>query len=220
MIAQFNAKDLYLGPDFLYSTRMAGGNLIRTALHLDLEEKILNGGVILAIVCMFFPWIGGEWLGGKTVTYSGLGFFTSFLGVTVLLLHLYLLLITLIPLTGGPQLVRKRNKDMIRLVVSALAVILTIGIWSVLTKFTFEFSRLEIHFGLYGTLIGGLIATLYSFLELQEQKRTEVHNLFHHHEESQDTLEPTAVSLQNEHHQPPPPPPSEPEEPQMPIDRY
>lgn len=148
-------------------------------MHLSLEEKILNLGSAVALVCIFFPWVGGEWLGGKHITYSGLGFFTSFIGLTVLLLHLYLILITVIPLTGGPAIVKRHNKDVVRLFVSLLASVLTVAAWSVLTKFTFEF-RLQIAFGLYGTLIGSLVSALYSFLLFQEKRRGEAQE-FHHH---------------------------------------
>lgn len=149
-------------------------------MHLDLEEKILNAGSICAFVCVFFPWVGGEWLGGKVVTYTGLGFFTSFIGVAILLLHLYIILVTLIPLTGGPSLIQKSNKNAVRLLVALLASLLTIAVWSVLTKFTFEFSRLQIHFGLYGTLVGSLVATLYGFLQYQDSKKGIVQDLFSH----------------------------------------
>ena len=154
--------------------------VLRRLSRLSLEEKILNAGSFVAFVCIFFPWMGGEWLGGKTITYSGLQFFTSFIGVTILLLHFALLLITFIPLTGGPNLISRGNKHLVRLLIALLASILTAAVWSVLTKFTFEFSRLQIHFGLYGTLIGSFISTLYSFLLYQDGKNTAVKDLFTH----------------------------------------
>jgi FtsH-binding integral membrane protein len=166
-------------------------------MTLDLEEKILNGASLCAFVCVFFPWVGGEWLGGKVITYSGLGFFTSFIGVTVLLLHLYILLITIIPLTSGPTIVKRKNRDLVRLLVALFATVLTVAIWSVLTKFTFEFSRLQIHFGLYGTLIGSVVCTLYAFLRYQETTRSNVREIFDH-------PEPRASSPK-----PPPSPPPE-----------
>lgn len=148
-------------------------HIVQNAVRLPLEEKILNTGAIIAIVCVFFPWVAGEWLGGKHVTYSGLGFFTSFIGLGILLLHVYVLLITLIPLTGGPAIVKRRNKHGVRLFATILASVLTIAAWSVLTKFTFEF-RLQISFGLYGTLIGSLISALYAFLLFQDHRKNTV----------------------------------------------
>lgn len=159
---------------------MSSRNILGRIVALEVEEKILNGAALFAFISVFFPWVGGEWLGGKTVTFNGLGFFTSFIGLTVLLLHTCILLVTIIPITGGPALVKAKYKNVARLLAAALSTLLTIAIWSVLTKFTFEFSRLEIYFGLYGTLVGSLVVSLYSFLRMQDERRTEVKNLFSH----------------------------------------
>jgi hypothetical protein len=162
---------------------MPSRNIVGRILALELEEKILNGAALLAFICVFLPWVGGEWLGGKTVTFNGLGFFTSFIGLTILLIMTFILLITVIPMTGGPTLVKRKHKDFVRLLSSLLATILTIAIWSVLTKFTFEFSRLQIHMGLYGTLIGSIVCSLYSFLKIQDSRKSEVKDIFGHEEE-------------------------------------
>lgn len=168
---------------------MPSRNIARRILALELEEKILNGAALAAFVCIFMPWVGGEWLGGKTVTFNGLGFFTSFIGLFILLLLTFIILITLIPITGGPMLVKAKHKDSARLLAAVIATLLTVAIWSVLTKFTFEFSRLQIHFGLYGTLIGSLITSLYSFIKIQEGKKIEVNKLFSHEDEVQQTIQ-------------------------------
>lgn len=170
-------------------------NIVQKVLRLSLEEKILNTGSLLAVVCIFFPWVSGEWLGGKHVTYSGLGFFTSFIGLAILLLHLYLILITLIPLTGGPSIIKKRNRDGVRLFTALLASLLTVAAWSVLTKFTFEF-RLQISFGLYGTLIGSLVSALYAFLLFQDHRKANVEQFFHKEESPQN------VHVPPPHHEP------------------
>ena len=176
----------------------------RKLMALDLEEKILNIGAAISFVCIFFPWVSGEWLGGKNVTYSGLGFFTSFIGLTILLLHTYVLLMTIVPITGGPTIIKRQNKHGVRLFATMLASLLTVAAWSVLTKFTFEF-RLQISFGLYGTLIGSLIATLYAFLLFQEHRRGIVKDFFHHGEHTRDQAEIDS----------PPPPADEPEDHRM-----
>ena len=189
-------------------------NFFRKLSRLSLEEKILNSASLLALIGVFSPWIAGEWLGGETVSFTGLGFYTSFMGITVLFLHLFLLLITIIPLTGGPSLVRKQHKEIIRLFVSVQAAVLVIAGLSVLTKFTLEFSRMEIRFGVYLSLVGSLIAALYAFLIKKEEEKNEVYDLFHHHEdngsrqrlrsqaEADETLRQTSIA----------PPASEPEE--------
>lgn len=189
---------------------------IRKISDLELEEQILNLGALVALIGVFFPWVGGEWLGGETVAYPGFRFYTSFLGITVFFLELFVILITLIPLTGGPVLIRKRNKDIVRLLATAQATILILASLSVLTKTTLEFARMELRFGIYISLIGSLVALLYSFLRFQEQRRKDVQNLFHHPEEA------TTMQSQSQQPQssvqtsipsnPPPPEPTEPEE--------
>lgn len=172
---------------------------IRKFMALDLEEKILNGASLGAFICVFFPWVGGEWLGGKMITHSGLGFFTSFIGLAVLIIHLYVILITLIPLTGRSAIVKRENRDLVRLLATLLASILTIAIWSVLTKFTVEFLRLQIYFGLYGTMAGSFIALLYSFLLHQESRRSVVKDLFHQKDNSYRSPEPPPSPEPEEH---------------------
>ena len=129
--------------------------------------------------------------------YSGLGFFTSFIGIAILMLHLFILLVTVVPLAGGPDIVSKLRRNALRLLACILASVLTIAVWSVLTKFTFEFSRVEIHFGLYVTMIGSFVATLYGFLLFQEE-RGSIHGLVH--------------DSGAKEHSAPPPPSEEPEE--------
>lgn len=158
---------------------MAVENFLQKALHLELEEKFLNGAAFIALLSIFFPWVGGEWL-GRPVTYSGVGFFISFIGILIVLLDAALLLATFLPLYGGPRLFRDERTDTVRLLLASQAVVLTVAAWSVLTEFTLEFSRLELHFGLYVTLIANLVATLYAFLRFQQQKRHTEQSLFRH----------------------------------------
>lgn len=180
-------------------------------LHaLDLEERILNAAVLFALVSIFFPWLSGEWLGGDPVLYSGFHFFTSFIGIIVFLLHVTLLSITLVPALGGPVFIKRRYREIVRLYLASQTTILVLAALSVLTKVTYE-SRVEIRFGIYFTLVGSLVATLYSFLKWQEQRKQEVQELFHHPEDHQPLGERSESSLPLPP-PPPPPPPLEPEE--------
>ncbi len=160
--------------------------------ELELEEKILNGASLVALICVFFPWVGGEWLGGKTITYNGFGFFTSFMGLAIFVFHLTILSVTIVPLLGGPEIIKRGRKDLFRFVTAVIASILTICVWSVLTKFTFEFSRLDIHFGLYITLVGSLVATLYTFLNLQDKGKPRMQGPSHDHSDP-----PTAPEIED-----------------------
>jgi hypothetical protein len=187
-------------------------SLIRKISSLELEEQILNAGALIALIGVFFPWVGGEWLGGEAVTYAGFSFYTGFMGIAVFLLELFVLLITVIPLTGGPVLVRKGSKDTVRFLVTAQATILILASLSVLTKTTLEFARMELRFGIYISLIGSLVALLYSFLRYQEKKRKEVHNLFHHSDENSPPMQRVhseETSIQQELSISPAPPPPE-----------
>jgi len=78
---------------------------------------------------------------------------------------------------------------------------------SVLAKVTFEFSRMEIRFGIFVAFIGSVIVLFYGLLRVQEQRRSQVRELFHHPEDSSATSSrPDQLS-----HPRPPPPPSAPQ---------
>jgi hypothetical protein len=178
-----------------------------------MEERILNGGVVAAIVGIFMPWMSGEWLGGAVVTYSGLQFYTALVGIAILFLHVFLLLIVVVPMTGRGPLIRKRSVEFVRFFVASQALVLTLAALSVLTKVTFEFSRVEVRFGIYVTLIGSVIAALYSFLRVQEQRRQDVHELFRHPEDVRVAPERSETRMSP----PPPPPPPAPQPEDHPV---
>lgn len=152
---------------------------LKTLLHLPLEEKIYNGAVIVGCTSVFFPWISGQWLGGSEVQYSGFGFYTGLIGTAIFLIQIAALLITIIPLTGGPILVPKQRKQIVRIVLSSVAAVLTLCALSVLLNVTLEFSRMELRFGILLNLIANGVALLYAGLGLQEENRREVQELFH-----------------------------------------
>lgn len=176
---------------------------------LDLEEKILNAMSLLVLIGVFFPWLSGEWLGGNTINYSGFGFLTSFIGIIIFLIHLFVLLVTVVPLLGGPVLLRRRYKEVVRMYLTSVASILIVACLSVLIKVTFEFSRMEVRYGILLSLIASLVATLYAFLRFQEQRKSEVQELFHHPEDRSSPVERNEVSNPLPPPPPPPPPPVE-----------
>lgn len=182
--------------------------ILQSIKALDLEEKILNGFVCIAIFGTFMPWMTGEWLGTEEVSsYSGFGFFTSFLGLCVFLLLVATIVITIVPALGGPVIVRKRHRDVVRLILCSQAAVLVLAALSVLTRITFEFSRMEIRFGIYITIIGSLVAALYAFLRFQEHRRDQAQGFFRHPEDSAAPPEKKEASTPP----PPPPPPAAPE---------
>ncbi len=179
-------------------------SLIRKISGLELEEQILNGGALVTVIGIFLPWMGGEWLGGESVTYSGIGFYTSFIGLSALLLQLVVLAITAGPLLGDIVIIRKRHRESVRLCLTTLSSVMIFSALSVLAKVTFEFSRMEIRFGIYVSIVGSLVATLYAFLRYQEQRRGLVQELFHHPEDH------PAPEIRSEIAAAPPPPPPPP----------
>ncbi len=113
-------------------------SFLRSIQSLDLEERILNLGLLAGIAGIWMPWFSGEWLGDEARTFTGLGFYTSMLGIVVLLIHLFCVSLTLLPLAGGPQILKRRYKEPVRFVATVLACVLSLAALSVLTNLTFE----------------------------------------------------------------------------------
>lgn len=176
--------------------------IFRSLLSLELEEKIINITALAGLASVFLPWLSGEWLGGDSVMYTGFHFYTSFIGIVVFLLYALLLSVTLVPLLGGPQIVKKNNREFFRLCIAVQALVLTIAALSVLMKVTTEFSRISIRFGIGVTFIAGFIAVFYCFLKWQEYRKSLVLEHFHHPEDR-----PAQAFERQESHLPPPPPP-------------
>ena len=77
--------------------------MIRTLSALELEERLLNAGALISMLSVFLPWIGGDWSGGDRVWYSGFGFYTSFLGLSIFLPAFLPTSADAGPLLGGPR---------------------------------------------------------------------------------------------------------------------
>ena len=151
---------------------------LRGLRHLEIEEKILNAGALLTVLGVFMPWFGGEWFGEPEV-WTGFGFYTSFVGLMIFLAHVFVLSLTVLPLLGY-ALVRASLRDFLRFIIGAECVLLLVVVLSILTNISFDFSQVEVRFGVYLTLVGSIIVTLYAFLRMQQQRKREVHELFHH----------------------------------------
>lgn len=167
---------------------MPRSSFVRSLAYLEIEEKILNAGALIALGGVFFPWFGGSWFGESTV-WSGFGFYTSFIGLLIFVSHVFILSLTVLPLLGY-QVIRKSIKDMIRLTVSLECVLLTIVAWSVLTNISFDHAQMEVRFGMYITLVGSIVTSLYAFLRVQQQRKRQVQDLFHQREESSSSFVP------------------------------
>lgn len=194
--------------------RVFQSTLLRGIKYLEIEEKILNLGSIVAIVGVFMPWFGGVWF-GETQVWTGFGFYTSFVGLMIFLAHLFTLSLTLLPLLGY-QFVRPSLKHILRCIIGLESVLLVIVVLSVLTNISFDFSQVGIRFGVYLTLVGSIVVALYAFLRMQQQRKRTVEELFRHLEEPQaepQRMPPPAPRVPRADRESPsavPPPPSAP----------
>ncbi len=157
---------------------------LRIFRAMELEEKILHTGVILCILGLFFPWLGGQWY-GNAEQWTSFGFYTGLIGHTVLLLELFIVAITLSPILGGPIIIRKASRNLVRFFLSCVVSILLLESFTILFRLTSQVSGAEIRFGIYVSIVGSLLATLYAFLKYDEQRNSEVKQLFHHPDEQQ-----------------------------------
>lgn len=194
---------------------MARNSFLKALKYLEIEEKILNIGALVALLGVFVPWFGGEWFGEPAV-WTGFQFYTSFMGLLIFLGLISILSLTVLPLFGY-QIVKPSLRDLLRLIISLECVLLTIAAWSVLTNISFDRSQMQIRFGIYVTLVGSIVASLYAFLRLQQERKRRVQELFHHPEDQVAQREKTLRQPKAETPPPPPPPPSpdEPEEPRL-----
>ncbi len=178
----------------------------RVLRGLELEEKVLHVGLVLCVLGLFAPWVGGQWV-GEEQQWNGFGFHTGFIGHTVFAIAIFIVAMTLSPLLGGPVLVRKVIRNTVRFILCAVTSILLIASFTILFRLTSEVSGAEIRFGIYLSIAGSVLSTLYAFLKYDEQRKNEVHELFHHPDEQKRVVK-VAPDLPDEHRPPPPPPPS------------
>ncbi|OGJ57364.1 hypothetical protein A3H22_00625 [Candidatus Peribacteria bacterium RIFCSPLOWO2_12_FULL_55_15] len=159
-----------------------GSAFLRKIAGIELAERLLNGGALVGILGVFLPWISGEWPREEPLNYAGFQSYTAMHGIGILALNAFILSMTLIPLAGGPHIVTKQKKNVLRLLASSQAVILTLLALSVLTSITFEFSRMGIRFGIYVSLLGNLLTAFEAFYKWQEQQEQQVRSFFHYEE--------------------------------------
>ncbi len=177
----------------------------RLLVTLDLEERILTCACLSAFVSVFFPWLSGQWLSDEFASYSGVEFFTAWLGVLIALMYAGVLVLTIVPAAGGPVMMKRKHREIARVLLSGQATILTLAALSVLINVTYDYTRMDIRFGVYFAFAGGLVSTFYACWKFQEFRKGESHEAFRHPEDMQ------VVEERRETMTPPPPPPLPPE---------
>ena len=180
---------------------------------MELEDKILAGAALVGALSVFMPWFSGEWLGGPPEHYSGFGFFHAFLGWGVFLLNLIVLALSLPPSIKVRMPLTLRQRICVRLIITIMITTLALASLSILARISFESTRMDIRFGVYVTIVCGIITAFYAWLRMQEMMRKEHREHFMHPEDPG-----TIRDHRNEPHSlhppspPPPPPPLPPEE--------
>lgn len=181
----------------------------RALRAMELEEQILHAGLVLSVIGVFLPWISGDWFGDDKVLFIGLGFYTAYLGWIILFLSVFQILMTVVPLAGGPNWIPKQHRDILRLVLSGQSFILTTAALSVLFRVSFEFTRMDVRLGIYLTLVGTGVALLESAIRFSAQRKHQSQEVFRHPEDTPPSTakEPATPPMATP---PPPPPPAPP----------
>lgn len=184
---------------------------LRLVRALELEEKILHAGVLLCLLGLFFPWLGGQWFGSPE-QWNGFGFQTGFIGHFVLAMHVLIFLITASPLFGGPIIVRKSRRNVVRLFLGVISTALLISAFTILFRLTSEVSGAQVRFGIYIAILGSALTTLYAFLLYEEERKAQSQSLFHHPDTPTPIHSKPRDILPEDRPAPPPPPPPPPAE--------
>ncbi len=185
---------------------------LRSLQAMDFEDRVLYSASFFSFISLFFPWLS------STTTYdndplfsTAFGFRIGYIGHFVFFAHLALLSLALLPLTTLSFLLQKTRRLFLQLLLTSLITILLLGCFSILLRVTFELANADIRFGMYLSIIGSFVATLYAFLRYEEHERTLSRELFHHPDEAPVRVEvPTLHDAMNDIPPPPPPPPPPP----------
>lgn len=183
--------------------------ILRILRAMELEEKVLHIGAILCLLSLVMPWLGGQWY-GNTQQWNAFGFHTGYIGHEVFFLQIFIIAMTASPMLGGPILVRKSRRNTVRFYLSALCTCLLLSAFTVLLRLTSEASGAEIRFGIYLSIVGSVVTTLYSFLRYQEDVREQSQALFRHPDEGSTSTSVKPQPKVEESLPPPPPPPTPP----------
>ncbi|MBP9774120.1 MAG: hypothetical protein KBD00_05880 [Candidatus Peribacteraceae bacterium] len=179
---------------------------IRGLKAMELEDQIFHVAVLLCGIGVFLPWFGGQWY-GTNESWNGLNFYTGYTGGIILLIQVFLLVLLVSPMLGGPVIVKRSSKTLVRLVLSGATFLSLLNAFGVLIRVTFEISGPDIRFGIYVSIISSLVALFYAALRYQMQQRLKSEGHFRHPDE------PSATAHSHHHENervplaPPPPPP-------------
>ncbi len=183
---------------------------------MDLEEQIFHVAVLVCIVGVFIPWFGGV-LYEDMQLWNGFSYYTAYIGRSVFVIQLFLLLITLSPMLGGPIIIRKTLRSAVRLLLSGLALCLLLAAFSVLIRINTETPKYNVRIGLFISLIASIVETLYAFLRFQQTERGRAQETFRHPDEELQRKKKSPEQEEASIIRPPPPPPPPPLEEHRPF---
>jgi hypothetical protein len=183
---------------------------LRSLQAMEFEDRVLHSASLISLISLFFPWLSSmKTYENDALSSTGFGFRTGYIGHSIFLLQVFLLLLALIPLFGGPALFQKTQRIFLKFTCSALSTVLLLSCFSILLRVTFEVSNADIRFGIYLSIIGSFVATLYAFLRYEEHQRSSAQELFHHPDEAPLRSQ-VLPSIEDIPDLPPPPVPSPP----------
>lgn len=179
--------------------------LIRSLKSMELEEQIYHIAVLMCGFSVLLPWFGSH-----DVTYQswmGIDFYTGYIGRLVLIIQCFLLTMTILPMLGGPTLIQRSYRPLLRLVLSGMSSLLIIAAFTVLVRVTSEIANTEVRFGVYVSIVSGIIAFLYAYLRYQQYAKLRQQEVFRHPEEKKIIVPQVDTDLSVSLPLPPPPPP-------------
>lgn len=153
------------------SARKPSISLSAHTIHLPLEEKLSYGGALVSAIATLLPWF--SFSDGNA--FNGLQNVTWLIGYSILGLSLLVLVPWAAALFNArvPSLLTRQSLHWA--VTGALIVLLSSVAWSVYASFEWIAIRSNIHFGLYVTLVGGVVVLCSGFLNRSKSRRSQVH---------------------------------------------
>lgn len=150
-----------------HGTRRTAFSLSAHTIDLPLEEKIAYGGALLSLVATLLPWFSFT----TEQSYNGLQNVTWLIGYSIL----FLAILVLVPWACGvfnlktPSVLTRQTWHWG--ISGGMVLLLSCIALSVYSSFQWISIRSTIHFGLYGTLLGGVAVLLAALLNKARSRR-------------------------------------------------
>lgn len=181
--------------------------LFRSVRSMELEDRIFHSGLLIAASSVFFPWLTGGITRETSLWENGFSFRTGLIGHAALLLVIFLFLVTFSPALGGPVIVRRSARGLVRLSCASALTLLLAAAFTVVARTTFEIPGTDIRYGLYLATMASALSTFYAALSVREQLLQGARQPFRHPDEPAPSPRLPLHEAEPTHVPPPPPPP-------------